>query len=85
MYRSVLRKLVPWMFGTDHFNYARRISMHLQDLNDLEKTCPDVHRDFLNGHLFTQKSERRFSQLALYQIHEQLNRGERRRLCDRNN
>ena len=52
MYRSVLRKLVPWMFGTDHFNYARWISIQLQDLNDLEKTCPNVHREFFKGNLF---------------------------------
>ena len=72
-YVDSLRAIVPWMFILDHWNYARWMSVHIYDLELLEKTCPAVDMEFRKGHFVTQKGSHKFSMLAHDQVHEQLN------------
>ena len=73
LYKQTLRQLLPWMFALDHVHYACWLSIHLQDLENLESDCPDVYREFMTGKFVTQKSGRTFSCIAHDQVHEQLN------------
>jgi hypothetical protein len=73
LYLEALIGIVPWMFVTDHYNYARWMSVHISDLENLKVKCPDVDRKFHNGLFVTQKAKQRFSMLAHDQIHEQVN------------
>ena len=61
------------MLALDHYHYARWLSIHIKDLQQLETSCPSVYRQFMVGHFVTQKSTRKFSTTAHDQIHEQLN------------
>ena len=48
-------------------------TVHRRDMICLEKTHPEVAREFHNGNFVVHKSERNFSSLALDQAHEQNN------------
>ena len=61
------------MFSFDQYNYARWATVHLFDLMTLHSTCPDVYDQFLKGNFSFQKSNRRFSKMALDQVLEQNN------------
>ena len=57
----------------DHFHYARWLSVHVSDLQELQTDSMDTHNAFLDGNFVTQKSSRKFSVMAHDQIHEQQN------------
>ena len=48
-YKDCLRRMLPWFFILDRQNYARWLAVHWADLEDLEKTVPAVHEEFLKG------------------------------------
>ena len=73
LYLEALRGIVPWMFVRDHYNYARWMTVHISDQENLKVKCPSVDREFHNGLFVTQKAKQRFSLLAHDQIHEKLN------------
>ena len=70
LYVESLGKIIPWMFALDHYNYARWMSFHVKDMLALHDTCPAVHDEFVKGNFVTQKSQHKFSALALDQVHE---------------
>ena len=72
-FMSCVRSLMKWLFASDHYNYARWASVHLRDLTGVHLTCPDVFREFNDGHFSFQKTKRKFSKMALDQCHEQNN------------
>ena len=43
---KILIYLVKWFFIFDHYNYARWLSMHIQDLLSLPITCPQLYQEF---------------------------------------
>ena len=49
------------------------MSIHLRDMIILEKKHPDVAKEFRKGKFTVSKSQRRFSQIAIDQAHEQNN------------
>jgi len=53
---ETLGKIIPWMFATDHFHYARWLSVHVKDLMQMQQQCPSIFAEFMNGHFVTQKS-----------------------------
>ena len=73
LYTETLTGILPLLFTTDHFHYARWLSVHLADMQQLQDKCPSIHTEFMNGNFVTQKTKKRFSALAHDQIHEQLN------------
>ena len=73
LYIQVLGKLVPWAFALNHHNYARWLPVHIRDMITLKEKHPTVLQQFLKGHFVVQKSNSRFSMMALDQNHEQQN------------
>ena len=73
LYVESLGQLVPWFFALDHTNYARWLPVHIRDMLALPKTCPEVYKNFCNGAFTSNKTQRKFSSMALDQAHEQLN------------
>ena len=72
-YVEALEDMIPWLFVSDHYHYARWLSVHVQDLKCLQINCPAVHDEFLKGNFVTQKTNHKFSLMPHDQIHEQLN------------
>ena len=68
-----LKSLVKWFFALDHYNYARWLSVHLMDLNQLHINCPDIYENFKDGSFSFQKTSRKFSKMTPDQVHEQNN------------
>ena len=73
LYVLCLKSVVKWFFALDHYNYARWLSVHLMDLNQLHINCPDIYENFTDGHFSFQKTSRQFSKMAPDQVHEQNN------------
>ena len=65
---------MKWIFAFDHYHYARWGTVHLFDLMNLHDTCQDIYRNFVSRNFSFQKSYRRFSKMALDQVHEQNNK-----------
>ncbi|KAJ1526893.1 hypothetical protein ONE63_008445 [Megalurothrips usitatus] len=70
LYKEALRGILPWFFAMDHGNYARWVSVHMQDLECLR---PDLQVAFDEGKFVVQKTSRAFSCIAQDHAHEQLN------------
>ena len=68
-----MKNLMKWVFSFDHYNCAQWAAVHLFDLVSLHWTCPNVYARFLKGNFSFQKSNRRFSKMALDLVHEQNN------------
>ena len=71
LYVRVLNSPMKYIFALNHYNYARWLSLHVDDLLKLEYTCPDVYKEFCNGHFVISKTENPFSSIAIDQAHEQ--------------
>ena len=56
----------------DHPTYERILTTHQRDMNTLEELHPGLYVAFKEGHFVGQKSDRRFSKIALDQMNEQL-------------
>lgn len=64
---------MPWFFIFDHHNYARWSSVHIEDLEKLPFTAPDVHKDFEDGKFVVRKTSNPFSAIGIDQAHGQDN------------
>ncbi|KAJ8030343.1 hypothetical protein HOLleu_26730 [Holothuria leucospilota] len=53
--------------------FARWLTVHVTDLQELPNDSVDIHRTFVKGNFVTQKSSHKFSALAHDHIHEQQN------------
>ena len=73
LYVETLTAIIPWMFAIGHHHYARWLTVHVMDLNELPNDSPHTHTEFVNGNFVTQKSSHKFSALAHDQMHEQQN------------
>ena len=71
---NILMSLVKCFFIFDQYNYARWISVHIQDLLMLPITCPQLHQEFEAGNFVVQISGREFSRIHYDQAHEQSNK-----------
>ncbi|KAE8746646.1 hypothetical protein FOCC_FOCC006630 [Frankliniella occidentalis] len=72
-YTAALKQMVVWFFALDRHNYARWISVHLKDLQELPRTAPDVFFEFGRGNMFFAKTKRKMSRMGPDQVHEQNN------------
>ena len=68
-----VKLLIVWFFIFYHPNYARWVLIHLYDIINLPECHPDLFEIFKQGKFAVQKTTRRFSSIALYQAHEQVN------------
>ena len=73
LFVKILISLVKWFSIFDHYNYARWLSVHIQDLLSLPITCPQLYQEFERGNFVLQISSREFSRIHYGQGHEQNN------------
>ena len=74
LFVNVLKSLVKWFFIFDQYNYARWITVHIQDLLTLSVTCPQVYQEFIEGKFVVQISNKEFSRIHYDHAHEQSNK-----------
>ena len=72
-YIESLAQLAPWMFPSDHINYARWLSVHIRDMCTLPCKHPAAFQQFSQGAFVVHKSPRVFSSIAMDHAHEQAN------------
>ena len=61
LFVKILISLVKYFFIFYHYNYARWLSMHIQDLLSLPITRPQLYQDFERGNFVVQILSREFS------------------------
>ena len=55
LYLDAMQRALFEFAAWDATNYLRWGTMYLEDARNLEKSAPDVHEQFLNGHSFSIK------------------------------
>ena len=73
LYIESMKTVVPWFFALNHSHYQRWLPVHIKDMLELKDRHPSIYKEFANGCFTGQKSHKRFSFIALDQIHEQEN------------
>ena len=73
LYIQILKSVMKYIFALNHYNYARWLSIHVDDLMKLEIICPDIYEEFCSGNFVVRKTTNPFSAIALDQAHEQNN------------
>ena len=68
-----MKNLIKWVFPFDRVHYVIWGTVHVFDLMTLFSICPDVFLEFAKDHYSFQKSNKKFSNMALDQVHEQNN------------
>ena len=72
LYLDTLKSLIGLFFSMDHQNYARWLSVHIEDLESLPENVRQEFED--NGNWTVNRTGRRFSSIATDQAHEQNNK-----------
>ena len=67
---SACEDLCPWFFAFGRTNYARWMPVFLKDMSALPETHPSVHNAFMEGKFAVQRSDKKFSTMALDQSQE---------------
>ena len=62
--------LCPWFFAFGHRNYARWMPVFWKDMSCLPETHSSVHKAFMEGKFVVQRSDKKFSLMALDQSQE---------------
>ena len=73
LYVQVLKSIMKYIFAFNHYNYARWLTIHVDDLMKLELVCLNVYRESYSGNFVVRKTINPFSTIALDQAHEQIN------------
>ena len=71
LYKEACASLAPWFFALNSTHYARWLSVHIRDMESLDKEIPSVASEFRKGNFVVQKSHRAFSSIPIDQAHKQ--------------
>ena len=74
LYVETLFYFLKWFFALDKYNYSRWATIYWFELASLDKTCPDVFKEFIKGNFSFLKTKTAFSRMALDQLHKQNNK-----------
>ena len=69
----VLKSIMKYIFAFKHYNYARWLTNHVDDLMKLELVCSNVYKEFCSANFVARKTINPFSATAFNQAHEQNN------------
>ena len=61
---SAFAAMLPWFAIYDHTNYTLWGIIYLVDTKQLEKTHPDVYREFILGNFVVKTTRNSFNQLS---------------------
>ncbi|MCP3892641.1 MAG: hypothetical protein GY702_27755 [Desulfobulbaceae bacterium] len=67
---SACHQLCPWFFVFGHTNYACWMPVLFKDMAQLPVIHPSIHKAFMNGKFVVQRSDKKFSLMALDQSQE---------------
>ena len=59
-YIQVLKSAMKYIFALNRYNYARWLSIHVDDLMKLEIICPDMYDEFCSGNFVVRKTTNPF-------------------------
>ena len=74
LYLETLYRFLKWYFALDKYNYARWATIYWFDLVLSEKRCPKEFNEFMSGNFSFLKTNKKFSRMALDQVHKQNNK-----------
>lgn len=63
LHLSTTAAMTPHFFSMDRPNYSRWLPVYLADMNQLAKTHPDVHHEFMSGNHAISRSTKPFAQV----------------------
>jgi len=67
-----IRALIPWCFAMDKTNYARYLPVYYAQMSELDRTCLDLQRHFLDGGFSVQlRQSNPFGRIAVEQTLEE--------------
>ena len=52
---TCIKAIVPWMFALDHVNYARWLTVYLQDFENMHDHANLLYRQFSDGNFTVKK------------------------------
>ena len=62
--------LIPYLLANNNTNYTSWLPVYLRDMLTLEQRYPNLHHESMSGKFVVFKSKRRFSAIAIDQIHD---------------
>ena len=62
------------VFSLDHPNYSRLLSVHIHDMYVLDTKHPSIAEEFREGKFTVNKTQNKFSSIAIDHAHEQNNK-----------
>ena len=72
LHLSSIRDLIPWCFAMDKTNYARYLPVYYAQMSELDRTCQDLQRHFLDGGFSVQlRQSNPFGRIAVDQTLEE--------------
>ena len=71
---ETLNHMLPWFFSLDHTNYARWLTVYIEDIRVIEKNSSPLYTEFCDGKFTVNKTCRLFSSMGEDQAHEQHNK-----------
>lgn len=74
LHLSAFADMLPWFAVYDHTNYTRWGAVYLADMKQLEKTHPDVYKEFMEGNFVVKRTDHKFNQISTDQSLEHINR-----------
>ena len=74
MHKSAFLAMLPWFSHYDHTNYMRWGTVYTTDVNLLEVSHPDVHRQFMDGNFIVKSTHKTFNQISTDVALEQVNK-----------
>ena len=71
LHLACIRDMLPWMFGYDHTNYNRYLSVYWTQMQVLPKEYPNAYKRLLNGDFTVQRNfDAGYAQVAVDQTIE---------------
>ena len=74
LYEKSLDEIAYWVFILDHYNYARRLPVHVRDTMNMRVKHPALCRQFADGFFTIAKTQNPFAMIGLDQKPEQQNK-----------